>query len=251
MLHQAQLALDERYKLYEDLAARDGSRFLSALGERMSQWTVARRYLGLRLEHPIIASASPLTATRRRHPRARGSRRAAVVMPSLFEEQIQAEDTAYAMYTDMGRTAKPRQELLPRWRTTTGAVRGTSTRCAGSRLGRHSGHRQPQRGDAGRMDDLRGEARRGGRGSPRAQHLFHPDRTHDERTARSRSHYVEAVVAVKRTVKIPVAVKLSQFFSSIGTSRASWRAPAADGLVLFNRFYQPDFDLRRWPSRRN
>ncbi len=60
------------------------------------------RYLGLRLAHPIVASASPLTATLDGMRRLEDAGAAAVVMASLYEEQIRAEDTAYAMYTEQG-----------------------------------------------------------------------------------------------------------------------------------------------------
>jgi dihydroorotate dehydrogenase (fumarate) len=63
---------------------------------------LSTRYLGLALKHPIIASASPLTATVDGIRALEDAGAAAVVMPSLFEEQIRAEDTAYAMYTDRG-----------------------------------------------------------------------------------------------------------------------------------------------------
>jgi dihydroorotate dehydrogenase (fumarate) len=54
---------------------------------------------------------------------------------------------------------------------------------------------------------------------------------------------VEIVKAVKRVATIPIAVKLSPFFSSIAHLAADLDAAGADGLVLFNRFYQPDIDL--------
>src|SRR4029079_17002816 len=60
------------------------------------------RYLGLRLAHPIVASASPLTATLDGMRRLEDAGAAAVVMASLYEEQIRAEDTAYAHYTEQG-----------------------------------------------------------------------------------------------------------------------------------------------------
>ena len=63
---------------------------------------LASRYLGLQLAHPIVASASPLTATLDGMRRLEDAGAAAVVMASLFEEQIRAEDTAYAMYTEHG-----------------------------------------------------------------------------------------------------------------------------------------------------
>jgi dihydroorotate dehydrogenase (fumarate) len=55
--------------------------------------------------------------------------------------------------------------------------------------------------------------------------------------------YLEALQAVKRTVKIPVAMKLSPFFSSMANMAQRLDDAGANGLVLFNRFYQPDIDL--------
>ena len=55
--------------------------------------------------------------------------------------------------------------------------------------------------------------------------------------------YLEVLHAVKSTVKIPVAMKLSPFFSSMANMAHRLDTAGADGLVLFNRFYQPDIDL--------
>ena len=55
--------------------------------------------------------------------------------------------------------------------------------------------------------------------------------------------YVDLVSAMKRNVRIPVAVKLGPYFSSMGNMARKLDAAGADALVLFNRFYQPDFDL--------
>jgi dihydroorotate dehydrogenase (fumarate) len=57
------------------------------------------------------------------------------------------------------------------------------------------------------------------------------------------SLYLDILTAVKQVVSIPVAVKLSPFFSSIANMADRLTVNGADGLVLFNRFYQPDFDL--------
>ena len=64
--------------------------------------TLATRYLGLQLAHPIVASASPLTATFDGMRRLEDAGAAAVVMSSLYEEQIRAEDTAYTRFTEHG-----------------------------------------------------------------------------------------------------------------------------------------------------
>jgi dihydroorotate dehydrogenase (fumarate) len=55
--------------------------------------------------------------------------------------------------------------------------------------------------------------------------------------------YVDILQAVKRAVTIPVAVKLGPYFSSTGDMAMKLVAVGADGLVLFNRFYEPDIDL--------
>jgi dihydroorotate dehydrogenase (fumarate) len=55
--------------------------------------------------------------------------------------------------------------------------------------------------------------------------------------------YLEIVKAVKAQVKIPIAVKLSPFFSNMANMASKLDAAGADALVLFNRFYQPDIDL--------
>src|SRR5580765_4467774 len=64
--------------------------------------SLATRYLGLQLAHPIVAAASPLTATLDGMRELEDAGAAAVVMASLYEEQIRAEDMAYAMYTEQG-----------------------------------------------------------------------------------------------------------------------------------------------------
>jgi dihydroorotate dehydrogenase (fumarate) len=61
---------------------------------------LASRYLALELAHPIIAAASPLTATFDGMRRLEDAQAAAVVMASLYEEQVRTEDSAYAMFTE-------------------------------------------------------------------------------------------------------------------------------------------------------
>ena len=58
--------------------------------------------------------------------------------------------------------------------------------------------------------------------------------------------YLDIVRDVKKSVTIPVAVKLSPYFSSMANMARRLADAGADALVLFNRFYQPDFDLENW-----
>ncbi len=62
-------------------------------------------------------------------------------------------------------------------------------------------------------------------------------------SAEVEQHYIDIVQAVKTAVHIPVAIKLSPFFTNFVNMAKRIDAAGADGLVLFNRFYQPDIDL--------
>jgi dihydroorotate dehydrogenase (fumarate) len=65
----------------------------------------------------------------------------------------------------------------------------------------------------------------------------------DESGSQVEQIYLDVLQAVKKSVRIPVAMKLSPFFSSIPNMAKRLDDAGADALVLFNRFYQPDFDL--------
>ena len=90
---------------------------------------LATRYLGLPLAHPIVAAASPLTATLDGMKRLEDAGAAAVVMSSLYEEQIRAEDTAHAIYTEHGSNSQAEAgTYFPSSPTTTAACPGISRR---------------------------------------------------------------------------------------------------------------------------
>ena len=201
-------------------------------------------YLGLKLAHPIIASASPLTSTIDGIRALEAAGAAAVVMGSLFEEQIRAEDTAYAVYTDYGSYSQPE---------------------AGSYFPEITDYDE---GVAGHLDTVRRAvkavkipviaslnaltlegwtdyaARLEQAGAAALELNIHYIPTDFAlASGEIEAHYVDVVRAVKSTVEIPVALKLSPYFSSIGNLAQRLVEAGADGLVLFNRFYQPDFAL--------
>ncbi len=65
------------------------------------------------------------------------------------------------------------------------------------------------------------------------------------------STYINILTSIKSKINIPVALKLSPFFSNIAYSARRFAEAGADGLVLFNRFYQPDIDLETLEVRPN
>jgi dihydroorotate dehydrogenase (fumarate) len=63
--------------------------------------------------------------------------------------------------------------------------------------------------------------------------------------------YLDIIQSIKHSVKIPVAVKLSPYFSAMGNMSVRMEDAGADALVLFNRFYQPDFDINELVIKTN
>ena len=118
---------------------------------------LSTRYLGLALRNPIIASASPLTGDVGAIRQLEDSGAGAVVLPSLFEEQIRAGGAIdRTMLTSVGADSSPEAELvfsgsdrLQFW-----AARLPRSGRAGARSGRHTGDRQPQRNDRVRAGSI-------------------------------------------------------------------------------------------------
>jgi len=165
-------------------------------------------------------------------------------MPSLFEEQIRAEDTAYALYTDHGSYSQSEAgSYFPQMPDYDSGV---------------SGHLDTLRRAVAAVDipviaslnavtvegwvTYAARLEQAGAAALELNMYFIPaDATMSGQAVEA--HYIDAVRAVKRAARIPVAVKLSPYFSSIGHMAHRLAEAGADGLVLFNRFYQPDFDL--------
>ena len=201
-------------------------------------------YVGLQLKHPVVASAGPLSSTLDGVKRLEEGGAAAVVLFSLFEEQIRHENESFDYLYEQGMERFPEslsyfpavedyhvgpQGYLDLVRS---AVEATDIPIIGSLNGIT---------DDGWTEYAK-EIEAAGATALELNIFFIPaDTAMSGREVEER--YVRIVKRVRRTVNIPIAVKLSPFFSSIG-EMARWLVEAgADGLVLFNRFYQPDFDL--------
>ena len=202
-------------------------------------------YLGLPLRTPLVASASPLSQELDgiRHLEDAGA--SAVVLYSLFEEQLRQEiwelDHHLTEGTDSFAEAMslfPAAIRIPRG---TRRISESHPSRQGSR--RNPYYRQPQRHHRGRLDPVRQTNRAGRRRRARMQHLFHPYRSRVNFSRESSKQYLDIVKTVKSAVTIPVAVKLSPFFSNMANLAKRLDQAGANALVLFNRFYQPDINL--------
>jgi dihydroorotate dehydrogenase (fumarate) len=205
---------------------------------------LATRYLGLQLAHPIVASASPLTGTLDGMRRLEDAGAAAVVMASLYEEQIRAEDTAYALYTEHGSNSQA--EAGSYFPELPGYDSGVS------------GHLETlqRASDALAIPviaSLNGTTAEGWIGHARALeqagaaaielNVYSVPVDPAVSGAEVERRTLEIVRQVAATVRIPVSIKLAPYFSSMPHIAAELVRAGARGLVLFNRYYAPDIDL--------
>jgi dihydroorotate dehydrogenase (fumarate) len=202
------------------------------------------RYLGFQLRTPLVASSSPLTATLDGLRRLEDGGASAVVLPSLFEEELVRDALAlHSALTEGSESFAEAQTYLPEpahyesgldqllelvaaakdalaipvVASLNGTTRGGWTSIA--RAIEHAG------ADALELNLYRVAA----------------DPSHHAAEIEQRS--LELIAAVRAEVTLPLSVKLSPFFTALADFACCAVRIGADGLVLFNRFYQPDFDL--------
>ena len=200
-------------------------------------------YLGLPLRNPLVASASPLSRTVDDVQRLADGGVGAIVLYSLFEEQLRREAEENARLVDAGTEsfAESLSYFPSDVADEAGARRYLSllTRAAAAVdvpvLGSLNGITPSGWSDYARaMQDV-------GAAAIELNIYYLPGDPHT--TAREvEQRHVDILERVKDVVSIPVAVKLSPFFSSPGEMALRLDEAGADGLVLFNRFLQPDID---------
>jgi dihydroorotate dehydrogenase (fumarate) len=203
-------------------------------------------YMGLKLKNPLVAAASPLSYELGNIKKLEDAGAAAVVLFSLFEEQIEQEQRELFYYMSQGTesfaealtyfpepdhfNAGPEEylELIRK------AKESTNIPIIASLNGVSRG---------GWIDYARKMEEAGADAIELNVYLLPTNL--DVSGSEIESVYTNILAAVKAGVKIPVATKLSPFFSSIPNMARKLDRMEADALVLFNRFYQPDINLEK------
>lgn len=201
-------------------------------------------YLGLQLAHPIVASASPLTATFDGMRELEDAGAAAVVMASLYEEQIRAEDTAYLFYTEQGSDSQAEAgSYFPDMPDYDRGVSGhlDTLRRASAALDIPVIASLNGTTTAGWIDYAREFEQAGAAAIELNVYSIPVDPIVSGAEIERRT--LDIVRQVAATVKIPVSIKLAPYFSSTSHMAGELVRAGAKGLVLFNRFYAPDIDL--------
>jgi dihydroorotate dehydrogenase (fumarate) len=202
------------------------------------------RYLGLDLRSPIVASSSPLTGELGSARRLEEAGAAAIVLPSLFEEEILNEEIQLNRSLDQGTEQFaealdyfPAIDSLPgvgdRYLTRLERMKAALAvpviaSLNATTIGGWVDY-------ARRMQDAGADALE--------LNLYHVVADPSVTAAEREETDLDLIAAVRASVTIPLAVKLSPYYSALASFAARARGAGADGLVLFNRFYQPDLDL--------
>ena len=204
------------------------------------------KYLGLTLKNPLVASASPLSDSLDKILLLEDRGIGAFVLPSLFEEQLTLEGET--LDDDLSRGAESFAESLNYFPDLTTynlgpdgyleLIRSAKARVTIPVIGSLNGV------SAGGWIRYAREMEQAG--ADAVELNLYSIATDPEITAANVERaYLELVREVKQSVRIPVAVKLSPFFSAPANMAKRLDNSGADALVLFNRFYQPDLDLEQ------
>ena len=201
-------------------------------------------YLGLKLKSPLLASASPLSESVDNIKRLEDHNLAAVVLPSLFEEQL--ELASFSVDSDLARGSESFPESAGFFPDLHTYNLGPDGYLELIRLAKESV-------DIPVIASLNGISKgawvryallmeQAGADAIELNLYSIPS---DPLTSGSdvEKEYIDLARQLKRGVRIPVAVKLSPFFSAPANMGLRLDEARVDGIVLFNRFYQPDFDI--------
>jgi dihydroorotate dehydrogenase (fumarate) len=209
-------------------------------------------YLGLILNSPLVVSASPLSRDLDSICRLEEAGASAIVLYSLFEEQLRQEEADLDYHLNAG--TESFAESLTYFPQPSEFQTGPEGYLEHIRKAKSS-VRIPiiaslNGSTLGGWTKFAGEIERAGADAIECNIYSIP--TDPNVTAEQiENTYLNIVRAVKSAVTIPVAVKLSPFFSNMANMAHRLDHAGVDGLVLFNRFYQPDIDLEELEIRPN
>lgn len=205
---------------------------------------LSTKYLGLQLKSPLLASASPLSESVDNIKRLEDQNLGAVVLPSLFEEQLQLDSLSVNSDLDRGSDSFPESaNFFPDLQSYNLGPDGYLELIREAK----------ESVSIPIIASLNGVSRGGWLEYARLMEQAGADAIElniysivtDPAISGSEveKEYIDLVRQLKRSIRIPLAVKLSPFFSAPANMGVRLDEAHVDGIVLFNRFYQPDFDI--------
>jgi dihydroorotate dehydrogenase (fumarate) len=216
---------------------------MSAATQVVPDFDLSTTYLGLSLRSPLVASSSPLTGRIDSLRALEQAGIAAVVLPSLFEEQVDHEDLQTDRLAELGSFSNPEatsyfpdleeyESVADRYvRKVEEAKNALSIPVVASLNGVSPGGWVRY----ARLLELAGA-------DALELNIYGVAADIDITGRQVEDDQIELVALVKASLSIPLAVKIGPSYSALGHQAARFVDAGADGLVLFNRFYQPDID---------
>jgi dihydroorotate dehydrogenase (fumarate) len=201
-------------------------------------------YLGLKLKNPLVPSASPLSKNLDTALRLEDAGASALVMYSLFEEELQSEDAMldrFLLHADLGHGEA------------TGFLPDAGDFQSG--LERYLAHlnQLKRRLEIPVVASLNGVSPSGwvelGRALEQAGadalelNVYHVAADMQASGTAVEARYIDLLTGLRQVVSLPIVMKLSPYFSSLPNFVRQLETAGAQGVALFNRFYQPDIDL--------
>lgn len=208
---------------------------------------LAATYMGLALPSPLVVSSNPLTGKLENIQKLAEAGAGAIILPSLFEEQIQLEDAGWDLEWYREHPDAPAPDIIRNMPQMDKFNRGSG-------LYLSTIYRAKQQAFQTKIiASLNGSSKGGwvryakmmeSVGADAIElNIYHlPTETYIS-SSEVEDMYVRLLEAVKESISIPVAVKLNPYFTSLPHIAKRLDDAGADALVLFNRFYEPDFDL--------
>lgn len=213
---------------------------------------LSTRYLGLNLRSPLVPSASPLSDEVDGIKRMEDSGAAAVVLHSLFEEQLTLEQESLQHHLTFGTDSFP--EALTFFPMPQEFRSGPDEYLNHIRKAKESVHipiiASLNGSSIGGWIEHAKKIQQAGADALELNVYFIPTDM-DRDCIEIEQIYLDIVRAVKAAVSIPIALKMSPFFSNLANVAKRLDDTGVNGLVLFNRFYQPDVDLETMEVRPN
>jgi dihydroorotate dehydrogenase (fumarate) len=207
---------------------------------------LSTKYLGLSLTGPLLASASPLCESVDNIKRLEDHGISAVVLPSLFEEQLELESMAVDSDLARGTESFPESaHFFPDLQTYNLGPDGYLDLIRHAKESVHipvvASVNGISKGGWVQYGKMMEEA-----GADAIELNIYSIVTDPAVSGTEvEKNYIELVRQLKRSLRVPLAVKLSPFFSAPANMAVRFDEAHADGIILFNRFYQPDFDIEQ------
>jgi dihydroorotate dehydrogenase (fumarate) len=213
---------------------------------------LSTNYLGLGLKNPLIASSSPLTLEVGNIRKLEDCGAAAVVLPSIFQEQIEQEVAAVERFASAGIDSFA--EALSYFPPAAAYHAGPDRYLEVIRQARQAVDIPVIASlngitDAGWIEYARLVEEAGAHAIE--LNIFFIPAGVSEYGRDVEQRYIDILRAVKDAVDVPIAMKLSPYFSAIGNFICELDRAGANGVTLFNRFYEPDIDLVRLQLQRD